>query len=170
MDSIFDNHSNIFNLSDPQPTWLFNIVFQSDTPNADETLKDLIPISVGLPTYETILTTRSFLGTEKSYPIMRKYSGDTDMEFIIRTANENDELFKILASIKQTQFGYKHFELDRTFNKMIVQIIDKRGNISTTYKYYNIIITKFDLTNLSYEGEDMMKCTLSLHYDFWSKD
>lgn len=170
MQSIFDNHSTIFNASDPQPGWLFNIWFQSEASCASDTLKNLIPLNISLPKYETVVVERNFLGTAKSYPINRKYSGDTDMEFIVRTEDDNPELFTHLASINQTQQGFKHYELDRTFNKIVVETVDRTGQVNSRYKYFNVIITEFSLSDLSYDGEDMVKCTLSFHYDFWTKD
>jgi len=170
MQSIFDNHSNFFNLSDPQSNWLFNIWFQSDTPGASDVLKNLIPINVSLPKYETIVIERNFLGTSKSFPIKRKYDGETDMEFIIRTENDDENLYNNLALIKQTQSGFKHFEFDRTYNKIIIETVDRMGKVNATYKYYNVIVTNFSLSDLGYDGSDMVKCTLSFHYDFWTKD
>lgn len=170
MNTIFDNHSTVFTASDPQAGWLFNIWFQSENAGADEVLKNLVPLNISLPTYETIVVERSFLGTEKSFPIKRKYAGDTDMEFIIRSENDDSSLFNNLAMTKQTQQGFKHFELDRTYNKIMVQLVDRKGEVNAVYKYFNAIVTNFSMTDLSYEGEDMVKCTLSFHYDFWTKD
>lgn len=170
-DTIFNNHQQFFYKSDPQPGWLFEITFESEISGASELIKDIIPISITLPTYETITVERWFLGTSKSASINRKYSGDTDMEFYIRTEHEDDQqLFNLLAKTTQKQNGYKHNEFDETYNKIVIKMVDKKGQSTVQYTYYNTIITGFNMGDMSYEGEDMVKCTLSFHYDFWTQN
>lgn len=170
MESIF-KHTNVFDSSDPQPGWLFDIKFESDAAGASEILNDLIAISISLPTYETVTVERFFMGTSKSVAINRKYAGETDMEFYIRTEGENNfQLFSNLSKLSQKRFGFQHLEFDTTFDKIILTLYDKTGQENCKYIYYNCIITAFNLGDISYESEDMIKCTLSFHYDFWNKE
>jgi len=158
-------------LADPQPGWLFDIYFLSKHgEDLKEEIKDLRPISIDLPKYETVLVTQSFLGTEKSFPINRKYSGDTSMEFYIRVEDNNKGIYNFLARLQQNQMTFPHLERDRTFDKIRLTMRDRRLNSTTSYTFMNCIITNFEMGQMSYEGEEMIKCTLSYHYDFWEKD
>lgn len=168
MQTIWQN-SNYFNLSDPQPSWLFEIVFMSDAPGAEQNVKDLIPISISLPQYETVTVERYFMGTCKSAPINRKYAGDSDMSFYVRTVAADNEQLYTLGNVNQVPSPFQHLELDRTYNKIKVKIYSKVGEVETEYTYYNAIITALNFGEVAYEEEGMIQCTLSFHYDFWDK-
>lgn len=104
MDSIFTN-TNVFNLSDPMGTWLFDVQFFNVNPTAGglnkfltekSTNGDLVVTSCTLPGHETEIVTRNYFGSEKSYPILRKYGGDCEMRFDIRAENDdNATLYRI---------------------------------------------------------------------------
>jgi len=157
-------------LSDPQPGWLFDITFMSrHGEDLYEQVKNLIPISIELPKYETQYVTQMFLGTERSYPINRKYSGDTTMEFYIRVEDDNQGIYNFLARLQQNRMSFPHYERDMTFDKIVLTMRDRKLQPTTKYTYINCILTNFEMGQMSYEGEEMIKCTLSYHYDFWTK-
>lgn len=158
-------------LSDPQPGWLFDIAFLSrHGEDMYEQIKNLVPISIDLPKYETQYVTRMFLGTERSYPINRKYSGDTTLVFYVRVEDENQGIYNFLARLQQNRMAFPHVERDMTFDTIKLTMRDRKLRPTTTYTYINCILTNFEMGEMSYEGEEMIKCSLSYHYDFWTKD
>ena len=172
MNSIWENGAiGMEILSDPQPGWLFDIAFLSrHGEDIYEQIKNLVPISIDLPKYETQYVTRMFLGTERSYPINRKYSGDTTLEFYIRVEDENQGIYNFLARLQQNRMAFPHLERDMTFDTIKLTMRDRKLRPTTTYTYINCILTNFEMGQMSYEGEEMIKCSLSYHYDFWTKD
>lgn len=96
---IFTN-TNIFNYSDPQPTWLFEVNFYNKLDSIQSAHfqnivdKFLVPTSVTLPEYKTEIVTKKWFGTEKSFPILRTYGGDCTMNFDVRT-EDNEMLYKL---------------------------------------------------------------------------
>ena len=172
MNSIWENGAiGMEILSDPQPGWLFDITFLSrHGEDMHEQIKNLVPISIELPKYETQYVTQMFLGTERSYPINRKYSGDTTLEFYIRVEDENQGIYNFLARLQQNRMAFPHVERDMTFDTIKLTMRDRKLQPTTTYTYINCILTNFEMGQMSYEGEEMIKCTLSYHYDFWTKD
>ena len=172
MNSIWENGAiGMEILSDPQPGWLFDITFLSrHGEDMHEQIKNLVPISIDLPKYETQYVTQMFLGTERSYPINRKYSGDTTLEFYIRVEDENQGIYNFLARLQQNRMAFPHVERDMTFDTIKLTMRDRKLQPTTIYTYINCILTNFEMGQMSYEGEEMIKCTLSYHYDFWTKD
>lgn len=158
--SIFAN-TEVFNFSDPQPAWLFHVYFYTDayTERTGTVLdyRHLIAESVTLPSYETEIITKRYFGSEKSYPVLRTYGTDIEMNFTLRTEfNDNKELFR-LAQLnarhlkKQTDTNYNksilyptHPELEayddaksgtwsyKTVNKIVVRLKDKTGLTAKT--------------------------------------
>ena len=172
MNSIWENGAiGMEILSDPQPGWLFDITFLSrHGEDMHEQIKNLVPISIDLPKYETQYVTQMFLGTERSYPINRKYSGDTTLEFYIRVEDENQGIYNFLARLQQNRMAFPHVERDMTFDTIKLTMRDRKLQPTTIYTYINCILTNFEMGQMSYEGEEMIKCSLSYHYDFWTKD
>lgn len=172
MNSIWENGAiGMEILSDPQPGWLFDITFLSrHGEDMHEQIKNLVPISIDLPKYETQYVTQMFLGTERSYPINRKYSGDTTLEFYIRVEDENQGIYNFLARLQQNRMAFPHVERDMTFDTIKLTMRDRKLQPTTVYTYINCILTNFEMGQMSYEGEEMIKCSLSYHYDFWTKD
>ena len=171
--SIWKAHENTFNWSDPQPNWMFEVSFLSND-GTDLQLNDLLPITADLPKYETQIIQRNFLGTEKSFAINRKFSGDMSMEFYMRVEHDREELLNTVSGLldrpKQPMDPWYHNELDRTIDKIKVELKDRKGNTRQIYTFMNCIISNFSMTELSYEGEEQVKCTLEWHYDYWSKE
>lgn len=102
MKSIFSN-TNVFNMSDPQPAWLFDVMFlNSDSGSTDSQefaeliTKTLIPTSMNLPSHHTEYVTKKWFGSEKSFPVIRTYGGDCTMNFDLRSEiSDNDGIYRI---------------------------------------------------------------------------
>lgn len=138
--------------------------------------RSMIAIRVDLPTFDTQLVQKHFLGTEKSFPILRKYGGDTTLEFYIHTdPHENNfivyNFFKRFADKTQLQQQNKFFhkEFITIFNQIEISVGD-RPDGNEVYLYYlnNCIVTKIDMGSLNYEGQDVLKYSMTVHYDDWS--
>jgi hypothetical protein len=160
MDSIFRN-TNFYTLSDPQPTWLFDVSFYSvsdDDNNHGSGFieifnKYLIITSVSLPSHTTEIVTKKYFGSEKSFPVIRKYGGDCSMQFDIRTEpNETLGLEKLaqidaLYHVPGDDYIRYHPELNPQksyhFEKIIVRLIDKSKSAKPPENLTNVT----DLTN-----------------------
>lgn len=103
MRSIFTNE-NFFNLSDPQPAWLYDVVFYKSTGNNNENMSyvedtHLFVDSITLPSYQTEVVTKNYFGSEKTYSVVRKYGVDIELGFTIRTDWNDNKQFYRLAQI-----------------------------------------------------------------------
>ena len=192
MESIFQN-SNFYNLSDPQPTWLYDVAFYSVKNNSYNTYfidwcnKNIIITSIGLPSYHTETVTKKYFGSEKSYPIIRTYGGECTMQFDVRTELSDMNGFEKLAQVNslyhETGEDYikYHPELQTannsvSFEKVIVRLINKTAGskaenaVQSEYEYNNCIITDFGFNEeLSYNSDSKLTGKLSFHYDMWHK-
>jgi hypothetical protein len=166
--------------SNPIANHIFNVVFQynegaGDTNDMnylllDDTDRSMIAISVDLPSFETTTVTRKFLGSEKSFPIYRKNGGDTTLTFYAhQDPNDNQftvfNFFKYLNEYNNNQ--YFHYEQYKIFNRIIIKVGDFQGEEIYNYHLINCIVTKIEQGNLSYEGSEAVKFTMSVHYDDW---
>lgn len=142
----------------------------------NDTDRSMIAIRVDLPTFDTQLVQKHFLGTEKSFPILRKYGGDTTLEFYTHTdPHENNfivyNFFKRFADKTQLQQQNKfyHKEFITVFNQIEISVGD-RPDGNEVYLYYlnNCIVTKIDTGSLTYEGQEALKYSMTVHYDDWS--
>lgn len=101
---IFTN-TNIFHLSDPQPTWMFEVnFFNANDPSHSTFLQriikeNLVPTSVTLPSYKTETITKKWFGSEKSFPVIRTYGGDCTMNFDVRSHPCDNEMLYRLAQL-----------------------------------------------------------------------
>ena len=192
MDSIFTN-PNFFNLSDPQPTWLFDVMLYTVKNNDNNTafiswLKtNTIITSVTLPSYHTETATLKYWGSEKSFPIVRTYGGDCTMKFDVRTENHDmlgiEKIAQLDALYHEPGMDYirLHPELQTTngqmsFEKVVVRLIDKtlssedENFIHAAYEYNNCIITEFGFNeDLDYYSDSKLTGKLTVHYDMWHK-
>ena len=162
MDSIFRN-TNFYTLSDPQPTWLFDVSFYSVSDDDNNHGAGFIEIfnkyllitSVTLPSHTTEIVTKKYFGSEKSFPVIRKYGGDCSMQFDVRTmANEMIGLEKLaqidaLYHVPGDDYIRIHPELNSKrsyhFEKIIVRLVDKTKSAeapATTYTKDNFNASK----------------------------
>lgn len=154
--SIFTN-TNVFNLSDPQQTWLFDVQFYNVNnaaisnflANATKT-GNLVATSCTLPTHQTEIVTKNYFGSEKSYPVIRTYGGDCELKFDVRANNnDNSMLYRITQVNARTLSTLDriiyHPEIEKSvpseyteefpsltkFHKITVKLINKSGKLGS---------------------------------------
>lgn len=169
--------------SAPMNNYIFRVNFHLDSIYNNQSLgytldndtdRSMIAIKADLPAFETSIVQKHFLGSEKSYPILRKYGGDTTIEFYTHTdPHENNfivyNFFKQLKNATPSNSYYYHKEFNIIFNRIEIVVGDRAGG-NPTYIYHlrNCIVTKVDTGALTYEGQDALKYTMTVHYDDWT--
>ena len=184
--ALFDLHKTMMQKppSAPLSNFIFRVNFHLDATESvhslgykldNDTDRSMIAIKADLPTYETQLVQKHFLGSEKSFTILRKNGGDTTLEFYAHTnVNENNfivyNFFKTFNKEVETEYHpFVHKEFLTIFNKIDIVVGDKAdGSERYTYHLFNCIPTKVDSGSLTYEGQEALKFTMSVHYDDWS--
>ena len=169
--------------STPLTSWIFRVRFyylganglQNDFQYQLNQPADIssIPIKADLPKFETKYVTQKFFGSEKSYPILRKYGGDTTLEFYVFTARSDNAfiLHYFLKDYMKADLNgaglYYHKEFGKAFDQIDIEIYNRTDNHIYSYRLKNCIATNFDDGSLSYESDDIVKFTLTVHYDDW---
>ena len=93
--SIFINE-NFFNMSDPQPAWLFHVFFYKSTGTSKIDDDHLIAETATLPRFETVTVTKKYFGSEKTFPVVRNYGTDLTFRFVVRAEpSDNNQLYNI---------------------------------------------------------------------------
>lgn len=164
--------------SDPVVNYLYSIQFFTDNLYSPLELNDVdqtdkIAIKIDLPEFDVSYVTRKFLGQEKSFPIYRKNSGDTTLEFYMHSdVSENKFCY---AFFKHLYEEYKHNEFDYLFNKIEVKLHSKENTTKLgtdeflyKYTYMNCIVTKITQGSLSYDSGELLKYSMSIHFDDWT--
>lgn len=167
--------------SPPLPNYIFRVTFGSSkgdgTTNEGGYLLDndndpsMIAYSVTLPTFDTKIVTKKFLGTEKSFPVYRSNAGETTLEFYTHSDQwENDfivvNFFKDIEDKISKQ--YYHDENYSYFDYINIYLCDiTTRNVVYIYKLENCIVTKIDQGSLSYESSEAIKYSMTVHYDNW---
>lgn len=191
---IANNISKFAKAKTPQPTWLFKteFYFDEDSPVivANETIfnkiKDcngqveLQPISCSLPTEEVHTAEQFFLGTKKTVTIYRDRSGECTMEFYYRNPSTdsngdkvNYSFFFLIAGAGGVYQGgmpkKKHTELGAPPIRSIhILLLNPDASSNTKYVLFNPVITNIEhASEMSYESEDVLKWTMTIHYDDW---
>lgn len=164
--------------SNPLPNYLFRVVFQcNDGLSNDKKYvldndknRSMIAIQIDLPSFETNIVTKKFLGSEKSFPIYRKNSGDTTLAFYAH-AEQKDNDFIIYNFFKKIQEKYNgkywHYENYNFFDNICIWLCSPNKEFQYVYHLINCTVTKIDQGQLSYEGSEAIKYTMSVHYDDW---
>ena len=186
MESIFNLHRTMLQKppSAPLSNFIFKVNFFLDATDKiyslgykldNDTDRSMIAIKADLPTFETQLVQKHFLGSEKSFPVIRKNGGDTTLEFYTHTETDENafvvyNFFKtFIKSVELDYHPFIHKEFLTVFNKIDIVLGDKaNGSPKYTYHLFNCIPTKIDSGNVSYESQDALKYTMSVHYDDWS--
>ena len=189
MESIFAN-TGFYKLSDPQPTWLFEVAFYNVKNNTHNTNfinfleTNLIPTSVTLPSHKTEIATKKYFGSEKSFAVLRTYGGDCTMNFDVRSnADENVELAQMTQVAAQRRDSgdyiqyHPEFESNAKgteFHKIIIRLTNKTVEHGGDYSYnevyelINCVITDFSFNEeLNYSSDSKLTCKLTCHYDYW---
>lgn len=93
--SIFINE-NFFNMSDPQPAWLFHVFFYKSTGTSKIDDDHLIAETATLPKFETVTVTKKYFGSEKTFPVVRNYGTDLSFRFLVRAEpSDNSQLYSV---------------------------------------------------------------------------
>lgn len=126
--SIFVN-KNFFNLSDPLPAWLFDVVFYNDDASGSLIHKEcLIADSITLPQHTTEIVTKKYFGSEKSFPILRTYGSDIDLEFTLRSNQaENIELYEIAQVMARHEPDKKEEGWQYPYHPEVEYVIPKKN-------------------------------------------
>ena len=176
----------------PQPNYFFKVVFDGSDLSG-ETVDFLTSIAnndkcisyaATLPKSTTKTVTQWYRGTPMTRIVNQDRSGDTNLEFIINRGGlgELKTLFDTdgytLDEIDVDEF--EHFEFSRSFSKIYIYLLASNAyepsellsdeNITAKYTLYNCVVTSLDFGNLSYDGNEMVKLAVTVHYDYWSID
>lgn len=183
--SLFKLHQEVLQKppSSPMNNYIFRVSFFLDEIYRDKSLgytldndsdRSMIAIKVDLPSFETSLVQKHFLGSEKSFPVLRKHGGETTLEFYAHTdPHENNfvvyNFFKQFKDASPANAYFYHKEFNTIFNRIEITTGDRAGG-NATYKYHlkNCIVTKIETGTLTYEGQDALKYSMTVHYDDWT--
>lgn len=173
---------------------LFELYNYSNFPKADDLNSltyEIQPISCSLPTEETHTAEQFYLGTKRTVTTYKDRSGECTMEFYYRdisisvelddptsVTNKNVSFFNLLTlaryvcSEPTTEQIIKkpvHSELlNPLFNKITISLFNADTSAANDYILVNPIITNIEHSgDLSYESEDLVKWTITIHYDWW---
>lgn len=135
MKSIFTNE-NFFNLSDPQTTWLYDVIFYKkiDSENESSYVEDshLFVDTITLPQYETEIVTKSYFGSERSYPVLRTYGTDVELGFTLRSDwNDNKQIFRLAQINARNLKNSIKFERDSILYPVHPEIEKYNSSIGT---------------------------------------
>lgn len=171
----------------PATSWLFNVkFFLNDDAAAEYGLRDdnvnesFVCISTDLPRMEAATKDLYFFGTKKSFVISRDYSCDLSMEFWMRDGSKIDNKSKtnntdLIEYIKGDMLSTRpesmnHQEFVNHFNKIEIEVLNMDGSLFKTYTIFEPKVTGFEhSTSLSYDGEDGMKLSMTIHTDYWTE-
>lgn len=152
---------------------------------------EIQPISCSLPTEETHTAEQFYLGTKRTVTTYKDRSGECTMEFYYRdisisvelddptsVTNKNVSFFNLLAlanSVDSSQTTEQiikkpiHSELLKPlFRKITISLFNADTSAANDYVLVNPIITNIEHSgDLSYESEDLVKWTITIHYDWW---
>lgn len=169
--------NNMNNLSNPQASYLFEVQF-FDTAGGDLPIrltqsKEAVAIRASLPKQTLKTTTKWFAGTPKTFTVNANRDGETTMEFIVRSEGLKGlkELLNLPTGSLLEDSTFRHNEYRRFFDLIKIYLIKNTSadfnNIGTEYSLYNCIPTNVDFGDVSYEGTDYVRCSVTIHYDWW---
>lgn len=171
----------------PQTSWMFEVVLQaSEEAKARYGIDDVTTdptfmcIKADLPHFESQTKEFYFFGSKITKNICRDYSGETTLEFWLRsseakigsdTPNSKKALIDLLAP-KRVGFvvsdDFPHKELETLFSRIQIRLLKIDGSVFRAFELENPIITNVELGSVSYDGEDGLKIEMTVHYDYWS--
>jgi hypothetical protein len=163
--------------SPPLPNYLFRVCFHNYSPTDNNITLDndndpsMIAISVNLPSFDTKYVTKKFLGSEKSFPVFRSNAGETSLEFYTHS-DQGENNFIVSNFFKRMEDFYEHRYIHKEFSVCFDTIAIWVSDIlkkDFIYVYYlkNCFVTKIEQGQLSYEGSEAIKYTMTVHYDDW---
>lgn len=175
----------------PLVNWIFSVQFYCTDGSGLEnkfgytlnnpTDTSSISIKADLPSFETNIVTHKYFGSEKSFPVLRKHGGETNLSFYAYSniVNNNFIFKNFIKTYKESTVNghmyfdetakraYPHKEFVYPFNQIEVQMYDQTGTNIYSYVFKNCIATKFDEGSVDYESSEIIKYNLGIHYDDW---
>lgn len=172
----------------PQTSWMFEVqFFFSNEAKARYGIEDGEPdpsymcIKADLPKHETTTKDFYFFGSQISRPVYRNYSGDCELQFWLRgnknkigsesDATKRKALLDILAQRRDdiVNGDYHHEEFENLFSHIWITLRTIDGAAFKTFVLENPTITSVDTGgSVSYDSEDGLKLSVTVHYDHWS--
>lgn len=171
-------------LASPVPNWMFNVTFLFNpmakrrfSINENDVNDSFQCIGADLPGFEGSTKEVFFLGTKKSFVINRDYSGDTTLEFWLRDSAKLDDhpanktqLLDVLVPKSLTADNFDHYEFFPLFDAILLEVLNQDGSRFKMYKLIHPQVTGIEHGgSLSYEGEEGLKLTVTVHYDMWEQ-
>lgn len=175
----------------PLANWIFSVQFYcTDVSGVENKFgyvlnnpsdSSSITIKADLPAFETHIVTQKYFGSEKSFPVLRKHGGDTNLTFYAYSniVNNNFIFKNFIKTYKETTVNgqryfnettkraYPHKEFVYPFNQIEIQMYDQTGINIYSYVLKNCITTKFDEGSVDYESAEIIRYNLGIHYDDW---
>ena len=172
----------------PQTSWMFEVdFFFTNEAKARYNLDDVstdptfMCVKADLPKFETKTKEFFFLGSKMTKAICRDYSGDSELQFWLRgntnklgqddPSTNKKALLDVLAHkrIDTLQYDYTHPEFEPMFSFIWITLRTIDGRIYKRFVLENPVITNVDTGgSVSYDSEDGLKLSMTIHYDHWS--
>lgn len=175
----------------PQASYLFKVCFYGDENDAGEVIDMLLDVNnndeavsmtATLPKAQVKTVTQWYKGTPKTRVVNMDRSGDTNLTFVVRRTGFGrlTDLFNVTGYDIESDFEFNHDEFFRNFSKIKIYLLKSnnikptkllnKSNRTMTYTLYNCVVTNFEFGELSYESNDYIKMTATVHYDYWSAE
>lgn len=170
----------------PQQSWMFDVAFyftsaaerkynlKRDQIETDPSFKC---IKADLPKMQFATKEFFFLGSKKTIPIYKDPSGETTLEFwlqsdIVKIGDqeiyyENDLLSILIGEDADDDYFHPEFD-DPLFETIEIVLRNSDGSPSKKIRLLNPVVTNIETGgSVSYDSEDGLKVTLTVHYDDW---
>jgi hypothetical protein len=169
----------------PVPTWMFQVYFyfgqdfisKNDIPTDTTSLDSFTCIKVDLPKFTINQKTVSFLGASMNVNVYRDLSGETTLDFWCaaneKTGRNPDGIINFMDAVLPGHDGtltdyFRHDEFMQVFDKIDIIVMNIDGSTFRKIRLYNPTVQEFNFAGeMSYEGEEGLRWTLTVHYDAW---
>lgn len=169
----------------PVPTWMFKVYFyfgqdfirKNNLPADTTSLDSFTCIKVDLPKFTINQKTVSFLGTSMNVNVYRDLSGETTLDFWCaaneKTGKNSDGIINFMDTVLPGNDGtltdhFRHDEFMQVFDTIDIIVMNIDGSTFRKIRLYNPTIQEFTFAGeMSYEGEEGLRWTLTVHYDAW---
>lgn len=167
--------SDMNNLSDPQRTDLFSVVFYDSTgfsyrystPESSE----FFAFRSGLPKQSNVLAKRWYFGTYRRDVINSDRGGEIPIEFYLRSARGyNLKLFQFMGMPIGEEFldeeqRYKHVEFNKRFDRIELTLRSSSFKNGTVFTLYNCNVKDLDLNEVDAQDSNVLRLTATVSYD-----
>jgi len=161
----------------PHQSWRFGVKFRELRDQEIDFVFELLSeeiISITLPTFKDTVTTRNFINTRRSYITGRDTTGSISIKFNIRPLG--NPMYNILnmAYMNWDNGGNgmnakTYLEPWRTFGSVEITMFGTGADAATQKQItlQNVLITDVNISDLNYESNDKVTCSMNMHYDNW---